>query len=384
MRILHTADWHVGKRLGRIDRSAEYASVLDEVVAVARDARVDATIVAGDLFDRALPPFESMGLVLDALARLADVAPVVAIPGNHDSHALFGVLAPYLHDSGIHLIDRIRRPGEGNVVTIPARAGDCEARIACMPFLHESATIDFLDPTEEWYKSYAERVRRITAAYADALAADASRDAVTILTGHFMVDGAVPSGSERPLHIGEAFMARSAAIPPGVRYAALGHIHLTQQAPGTDHGWYAGSLMQLDFGERGQDKNVLVVEVTPQRPGARVTPVAITSGRRLRDVTGTLDELRAQADSFGDDILRVTVPTDGPRPGLADEVRSLLPNALYVRAEYERHGEVRTSESGRPLHELYRDYCLAQHGVAPSAELLEAFVDLCTGAGVET
>src|SRR5688572_1746892 len=103
MRFLHTADWHVGKKLGRIDRRAEAESVLDELVAIADDQDVDAVLVAGDLFDRAGPPFESMSLVLDALRRLAEGRHVVALPGNHDSADLFRLFGPLLESFGITL-----------------------------------------------------------------------------------------------------------------------------------------------------------------------------------------------------------------------------------------------------------------------------------------
>lgn len=384
MRILHTADWHVGKKLGRIDRSRECERVLDEVVGIARSGGVDLVIVAGDLFDRALPPFDSLGLVLRTLARLAETAPVIAIPGNHDSAALFGVLAPYLQQSRVHIADKIRRPHEGGVIELPSRDGKTTARVACMPFLHETQTVDFIEATEEWYKSYADRVRKVTSAYGEAMAPMPGTKSVDVLVGHFMVDGAIPSGSERELHIGEAFMATSAAIPPGIKYGALGHIHLTQRAPGSDHAWYAGSLMQLDFGEAGHDKYVLIADVSPDKPGARVEQVPITSGRTLHDVTATLDELRASASTYGDDILRVTVTTEGPEPGLADAVRELLPNALYVKADYERDESERPSQSGRPLHELYADYHQHKHGVAPSGELMAAFNELAEEVGVHS
>jgi exonuclease SbcD len=335
-----------------------------------------AVVVVPDL-ERGLPA------VLDALGRLADVAPVIAIPGNHDSAVLFGVLAPYLEASGVQMIDRINHPDQGGVREVPSKDGRVTAQVACMPFLHETQTVDFVEPTEEWYKSYADRVRKITAAYAGHMAARSRNDTVDVLVGHFMVDGAVPSGSERELHIGDAFMATSASIPPGIKYGALGHIHLTQRAPGSDHAWYAGSLMQLDFGEAGQDKNVLVADVAPDKPGARVEPIPLTSGRRLRDVRATVDQLEKDAASYGDDILRITVPTGGPEPGLADHVREFLPSALYVKAEYERVEADVSARSGRSLDELYREYVVATRGAQPPPELMEAFIELCGAAEVQ-
>ncbi|HVL63979.1 MAG TPA: exonuclease subunit SbcD [Actinomycetota bacterium] len=384
MRILHTADWHIGKKLGRFDRAAESEAVLDELVAVAQEGDVDLVIVAGDLFDRALPPFASMGLVLETLRRLADTgAQVVAIAGNHDSADLFRVLRPYLEPVGIHLADKARRPEEGGVVRIPARDGSHEAQVALFPFLHEAQAVDFLEAQDEWFKSYADRVRAINAHYAEWMDRNGRGRTTDILVGHFMVDGAVPSGSERALHIGDAFMATRESLPSEVAYTALGHIHQCQEAPGAQTpSWFAGSLMQLDFGEAGQDKFVLMVEAPPGRP-ARVERVPLSAGRRLLRIEGRLDELRHRASELGDAILDVAVLTDGPVAGLADTVREFLPNALYVRAEYERAAEVASAREGMRLDELYAEYYRGTEGVDPKDDLLEAFRSLVSQVGVD-
>ena len=132
MRVLHTADWHVGKKLGRVDRIDETRAVLDELVSIAEEEAPDLILVAGDLFDRALPPFASMGLVLTTLVRLAGSgAPVVAVAGNHDSAELFKVLAPYLISYNITLVHKPIRPVEGGVINVTARDGKTKAQVAC-------------------------------------------------------------------------------------------------------------------------------------------------------------------------------------------------------------------------------------------------------------
>jgi DNA repair protein SbcD/Mre11 len=383
MRILHTADWHVGKRLGRFERIAETERVLQEVVEVASDAEVDVVIVAGDLFDRALTAYANLGLVLDTLVRLASTgARVVAVPGNHDSAELFEVLAPHLAGSSVTLVARPQRPEGGGVVRVPARDGESSAQIACLPFLHEAHVVDFMADTEEWHKSYADRVRALCHRYASWMQANGDARTIDVLVGHFMVHGAVPSGSERQLHIGEAYMAREDSIP-NVNYAALGHIHRMQQAPGTDvPAYYAGSLMQLDFGETGQVKSVLVSDVTPEatRP-PEVVP--ITSGRELVRLEGSLQELRDRAATVGDAILDVGVVTEGPTPGLADEVRSFLPNALYVRAVFERMEPDARARQGVGLVELYGEYVQKKEGVPAPQELTDAFRELVDEVAVE-
>jgi DNA repair protein SbcD/Mre11 len=382
VRVLHTGDWHVGKKLGRFDRSDECERVLSELVETARAAEADIVLVAGDLFDRALPPFVSLRLVLTTLVELAATgAHVVAIAGNHDSSDLFEVLGPYVEPFGIHLVHKPLRPEEGGVMTIPSRAGSSRAQIACFPFLHEAQVLDFMDPSEEWFKSYADRIRRVSAHYSEWMLRHGDRDTVDLLVGHFMVHGARPSGSERELHIGEAYMATSSALPAGVHYTALGHIHRCQPAPGAAaEAWYAGSVMQLDFGEASQDKFCLMADVTPDR--TRVERVPLTSGRALLRVEDTLESLRGRAGEFGDAILDVGVLTDGPSPGLADRVRAFLPNALHVRAVYERAEAMPRTRDGMSLDELYADYVRKSSGVDPGAGLMDAFRELRDLVGV--
>ncbi|MEA2506948.1 MAG: repair protein SbcD/Mre11 [Actinomycetota bacterium] len=375
----------MGKKLGRIDRIAETEAVLNELVAIAEENQADLIAVTGDLFDRISPPFASLGLVLDTLVRLADTgAPVVVIPGNHDSAQLFGVLESHLGKSNVTIVPKPRRPDEGGVLRFPARDGKTTAQVACFPFLHESDVVDFVEPTEDWFKSYAERVRKICGHYSAWMAGHADRSSVEVLLGHFMVDGAVPSGSERPLHIGEAYMATPQAIPAQINYAGLGHIHLCQEAPGAAvPAWYCGSLLQLDFGEADQDKFVLIVEVGRHRPGAQVEKIPLKAGRKLLKVQGTLEGLRARAGDFGDAILHVEVLTDGPSPGLADEVREFLPDALYVRADYERETVDISSREGRSLPDLYAEFYAQKHGAQPAPELMGALGELLEEVPIE-
>jgi exonuclease SbcD len=352
---------------------------------VAEEHQVDLIAVTGDLFDRAAPPFASLGLVLQTLVRLADTgAAVVVIPGNHDSRDLFAVLEPHMGKSNVTIVPRARRPEAGGVLRFPSRDGKTSAQVACLPFLHESDVVDFIAPSEEWFKSYADRVRKICTHYAEWMAAHGGGSTVDVLLGHFMVDGAIPSGSERPLHIGEAYMATGQAIPAQLNYAGLGHIHLCQEAPGAAvPAWYCGSALQLDFGESGQDKFVLVIDLAPERPGAHIDKIPLKSGRKLVRVQDTLEGLRARAGEFGDAILHVDVLTDGPSPGLADEVREFLPDALYVRAEYERDSVTLASREGRSVSDLYGEFYAQKHGTEPAPELIGALGELLEEVPIE-
>ncbi len=228
------------------------------------------------------------------------------------------MLGPHLEHSGVTLVPKTYRPDEGGVLAIPSRDGATTAQLACFPFLHESQAIEWVDSPDQQMKGYADRVKRVCDGYGRAM----SSAEIAILAAHFMIHGAVPSHSERELHIGEAYMARSDALP-NVHYAALGHIHKAQVAPGShDFARYCGSLMQLDFGDEGQDKGVIVAEVTGQ--GKRlIETVSISAGRKLLSVTDTLERLSRRVHELKGSILKVEVITEGPAPGVADEVRAL-------------------------------------------------------------
>ena len=382
MRFLHTGDWHVGKKLGRISRSSEFEAVLDELVAIAKDQQVDAVLVAGDLWDRPLPPLDSMQLVVDALLRLAGVAGrVIAIPGNHDSPALFSVLDGLLEPRGVHLAPRIARPDDGGVVSVPSRDGTEAACIATFPFLHEAVVIgDVLKDSQEWFAKldpgslmgadrYADRVRRLSTA----LCAGFEPGGIGVLMAHYFVDGSELGGGERKVHLGQQYTATAQSIPPGAGYVALGHIHRPQEVPGAAVATrYCGSLLQLDFSERTHRKEVAIVDIQ-RGSAARVTSIPLSSGRKLLRVEDGLEALESRAPGFGDAYLDVRVKTAGPVFGLAEQVRSFLPNAVLVQAVYERSasGELVSRPLDGGLADLYAGYHLHQHGVDPPDELLE-------------
>jgi exonuclease SbcD len=185
-------------------------------------------------------------------------------------------------------------------------------------------------------------------------------DAVNLLAAHAMVAGGVLGGGERSAHTIFQYALPASAFPASLHYVALGHLHRTQSVPAACPAWYAGSPLQLDFGEEADAKAVLVVEATPGAP-ATVRQVPLTSGRNLRTVRGSMLELRALAGEVGDDWLRVEV--DEPaRAGLAEEVREVLPNAVQVSARPVEAAEARerAPRLGRSPDELFAEYLAEQ------------------------
>ncbi len=370
MRILHTSDWHVGRRLGRHDRTEETRQALDEVVAIADARSVDLVLVSGDVFDRASPPVEALSIGLGALLRLAEGRPVVVVAGNHDSPELFDALAPLLRQRGVHAIGAIRAPDAGAILG-PDELG-VAAVVAGFPFLREGRVVDFMRDAGKWYGQYAERVAQITAAYNTALIERAGADLVPLLVAHFMVTGVRVSHSERELHIGEAYSATAHAIPAGPQYVALGHIHAPQPVPGAAvPAEYAGSLLPLDFGEAGERKRVVLIDVEPGRL-ATITSVPITAGRPLVRAHGTWDALAARAAELAESYVDVTVEVGGSDPDLGRRAAETFPFLVRVRAERPpTERRTRRELTDRPGDdELYSEFYRATSGGQEPPEAL--------------
>ena len=387
MKILHTSDWHVGRKLGRHDRMPEHGAVLAEVEAIADDHDVDLVIVSGDVWDRPVPPMDALALGLQTLLRLAERRPVVAVAGNHDSPELFDALAPLLRPRSVFLVGSIRRPDDGGILG-PDELG-APALVACFPFLREGRVVDFMKDAGEWYGDYASRVARLTGAYNAALVERAGADLVPLLAAHFMVGGVkidrtAPRG-ERELHMGDAYAATAQAIPAGPQYVAMGHIHAPQHVPGAPvPAEYAGSLLSLDFGEAGESKRVVIVDVESGSL-ASVTSVAIERGRPLIRASGTFEELEAR-DDLAEAYLDLTVEVGGLDHELGRRAAEAFPYLVNVRPRQpEGTRTERVDGAPRPDDEaLYTEFYRLANGEDPPADLLALFRDVLEEAADAT
>jgi exonuclease SbcD len=357
MRFLHTGDWHVGKSLRGRSRADEHRAVLSEIVDVARDQRCDVVLIAGDLFDTSSPTAESEEIVYRALLELARAIEwVVVISGNHDNPRRLEAVTPLMQLTNIRVLSSTARPDDGGVLTLQTKRG--AARVALLPFLSQRNIIKaddlMLRDAAEHIGTYADRAGRIIAA----LCSDAPPPkTVNLLLAHAMVYGGVMGGGEREAHTIFEYSVPAAAFPPSLHYAALGHLHRAQKIPGACPIWYAGSPLQLDFGESEDSKSVNIIEAEPATP-ASVESIPLVSGRRLRFIRTTLDRLPALAAEAGDDYLRVELEGK-PTPGIADRVRELLPNAVDVQVATPRDASSkaeRPKRLGRSPRELFAEY----------------------------
>ena len=373
MKILHTSDWHVGKAIRGRSRADEHEAVLDEIVGIAEAEAVDLVLVAGDLFDSAAPPPDAERTVYRTLLALTagGTRPVVVIAGNHDNARRLAAVAPLLALGGVHLASMLTGPDDGGVIEL--EAGGQQTKVAVVPFPSQRYIVTATDlmalDADQHGGRYAERVRQAV----EALTQGFGDDTVNLLVAHLMVVGGKAGGGERTAHLFDDYSVPTTAFPSTTHYVALGHLHRQQSMPGPCPAWYCGSPLPLDFGETTDEKAVLVVEAAPGQP-AEVRSVPLTGGRRLRTLEGSLGALEALAGTTGDDHLRIRV--DEPaRPGLADDVRALFPDAVevtVVRPEAERRA--RADRSGKSPSELFDAY-LAERDES-DAELSALFAAL--------
>ncbi len=327
VKILHTADWHVGRTLRGRGRADEHRAVLDEIVGIAEREAVDIVVVAGDQFDRAVPTAESEEIVYEALLRLARTgAHVVVIAGNHDNPRRLAAVGPLLQLANVVTASGVAPPDEGGVVRLATKSGET-ACVALLPFQSKRGivTAEALmagDP-DDHQKEYSDRCRRI----ARVLFEGFSDETVNLVVAHLTVVGAAMGGGEREAHVFDYYVPAD-IFPASAHYVALGHIHRPQRIPGRCPIWYAGSPFALDFGETHGAHGVLLVEAEANRP-ARVRSVPLKSGRALRTIRGGMPLLEETRGNTGDDHLRLIVE-EAPSPGLAERVREMFPHAVDV------------------------------------------------------
>ncbi|MDQ3878888.1 MAG: exonuclease subunit SbcD, partial [Actinomycetota bacterium] len=312
MRFLHTADWHVGRTIRGRSRIDEFDKSLRQVVEIARGESVDCVLVAGDLHDQRAVTADADRLIFETFIQLYEAGiPVVVIPGNHDSAARLAAFAPLLERIATHAVPKMRHPDHGGAVKVTSRDGSEIANIACLPFVSPRR---FLDGTSEFenlaagYVNFDEGMGHLFDHFEEAF----KPAEVNVVLGHLFVAGAQPSGTEREVTIGADYAVSAARLPATANYIALGHIHKAQKVKGAAaDARYSGSLLQLDFGERGQDKSVSIVDVKAGKP-PKVKQVPIDAARQLVELSGTLDELASRAERAGDAYLRVNISLDAP------------------------------------------------------------------------
>lgn len=370
MRFLHTSDWHLGKTLKGRSRAAEHEAALAEIVDVIRKEKIDCVLVTGDLFDSQAPPPEAERLAFNFFSELRGLeVPAIVIGGNHDHPKRLEAIRDVLRLLDIHVRPSVCHPTTGGVVEI-VKNGET-AKIGCLPFVPIGRVEDaskLMGAEGQRYQAYTDLIARMF----EWLSESFNKKTINLLLGHLYVEGGNTSKSEREIHVAKPYAVSTHRFPATAHYIALGHLHRPQELLSPSRTLYAGSILQLDFGEQDQQKRVVIVDAHPGKP-ATIADCPLSAGRKLRDVAGTMAQLEAQADTFGEDFLRVTVKTDERMPGIAEKIHELLPNALEIHQDYPRTEEEVIEIAGCEPPELFRGYYQNRNGSAPPDTLMKLF-----------
>lgn len=388
MKLLHTSDWHLGARLGRHDRHIDHQEALRGLLKLAEEQEPDLVLHTGDLFDASRPPYVSLSLGITALQRLASLAPTVVLCGNHDSPALFRVLDQL---AGAMQPRRLWFVSQPQVLEISGVA-NMPVAIASVPFVPPSAIADFAsDEVTKFAGKYADGIRVINERLLTKAQAATGARGVVLYAAHLHVDGAKPGKSERRITVGEDYATHVQGLQRA-SYCAFGHIHDPQLLPGgIANGRYAGSLIPLDFGERCQTKQAVVVEIADD---VQVRTCDLPSGRPLTPFEGTLAELehRAEDGALNNCILKARVESAKPVPDLADCLAARSPKcAVFELVNVVAGAGVRPIDAPKSdadqepsesalFGEWLTNAAPANAKTAPAAEAMGLFSDALTAA----
>lgn len=365
MRILHTSDWHLGRSFHRVPMLDAQAAYLDHLVQTVREQAVDVVVVAGDVYDRAVPPLSAVQLFDDALHRLAAAGVVtVMISGNHDSARRLGVGAGLIARAGIHL-----RTDPDDCAT-PVVLHDTHGDVAFygLPYLEPALVKDTLGASKAGHEAV------LTAAM-DRVRADlASRPGGTrsVVLAHAFVAGGEPSDSERDITVG-GVAAVPAGVFGGVDYAALGHLHGCQTV--TERVRYSGSPLAYSFSEHTHRKTMWLIDLGAggDLAAERVDCPVPRPLARLRGRLGALLEDPAAGrhrDSWVEATLTDPVRPDEPMARLLER----FPHTLSLVFEPERAPEDPSASyaqrlKGRDDHQIAEDFVAhVRGGSGPSTQ----------------
>ena len=323
MRILHTADWHIGQRLHERQRTDEHEKFLNWLLEKIQEHQVELLLVSGDIFDTALPSSESTNLYYRFLYRLYDETDTYTVitAGNHDSARHLEAPREFLEMGRIYVVGTADDPAKC-VFTVPP--DNPQVAVAAVPYLSEG------DLRHLSYQTEADRNERyrewLKAFYTDCMSLMPG-GLPKILMGHLFVQGGTIGDSERNVQIGGATATHASDFPEGVSYVALGHLHRPQIISGTNFPIrYSGSPIPLRFNEASYRKKVYLLELSDDGALIRDEAIEIPVFKELCTVVG--DEASVTSDAMTGDwvgkYIQVKLRSTTPSVGIGDKIRQMF------------------------------------------------------------
>ena len=319
MRFLHTSDWHLGRQFHNVSLLEDQRHVLDQLVDIVRDRQVEAVLVSGDIYDRAVPPASAVSLLDDVIYRINTElgVPMLFIAGNHDSAERLGFGARALAQSGIHIMGQ---PGqEPAAVLLSDDAG--EVAFFGIPYADPVTVRHHLGvDVHSHEQAMAALLKQVEGR---------REERRTVVLAHCFVEGGLESESERPLSVGGADR-----VPPSLfghfDYVALGHLHAPQSRQ-WPHVRYSGSLLKYSFSEEKQHKSVMLVDMDATGR-CEIEKVPLKPRHDMRILEGHFDQLLAQGRDASDreDYLLIRLLDTHAIHEPMNRLREVYPNVLHL------------------------------------------------------
>jgi exonuclease SbcD len=318
MRFLHTADWHLGRIFHGVHLTDDQAHILEQFLALVKDTRPDAIVIAGDIYDRAVPPTEAVRLLDETLSRLLldYKVPVIMIAGNHDSPERLGFGSHLLSPQGLHVVGML--PVELDPILLYDNYGPVYF-----------APLTYAEPAvvrEMWQAPAIDHDAALTL-MTQHVTAKIPKGARKVAVAHAFLAGGSECESERPLSVGGSSMV-NAAVFKSFHYTALGHLHNSQKAGG-ENVRYSGSLMKYSFDEATQKKGINLVEID-EHGAVNIEVVQLRPKRDVRCVTGLFADLAkgAKLGENPEDYLMITLDDNEPILDARVRLKAVYPNVL--------------------------------------------------------
>ena len=398
MKILHTADWHLGKRLDRFSRLEEQILVMNEIVEIANEQHVNLVLIAGDLFDNFNPGVEATELFYKTLKRLSlnGKRPVVAISGNHDSPNLIDAPDPLARECGIILIGhpkaevspfevegfKIKQSAPG-FIEIQLKNQDFPVRILHTPYANEIRLKEYFgeNKEEELSNVLAENWKTLADEFCD-------QKGVNLLTAHLYMNkkGAPlleePEG-EKPIKIGNADLIYSDIIPAQIQYTALGHLHGCRNIGTEDKPVvYASSPLCYSFSEAGQTKYVSIIDAQPNQKVA-FERIPLQNGKSLARKTFNNVETAAEwLTENQNSLVELTLESETfltaeERKRIYQTHHGIVHLIPKIRNLESNENELRTVNLNQDIQSLFKDYFKSKNnGQEANEDLINLFNEI--------
>ena len=350
MKFIHTSDWHLGRQFHNVSLLDDQQAVLDQLIQYVEDNPVDAVVVAGDIYDRSVPPTIAIELLNKVVKRICGElnTPMILISGNHDGAERLGFGSEQMKNAGLHIISNFE-----DMLTPVVIETESAGQVAFygMPYNDpEQVRFAYQEPVSTHDQAHKLLAEKITEQF--------QPEQRNVLVSHCFVDGAIESESERPLSIGGSDRVSHEHFL-NFDYVALGHLHQPQKK-GEEYIRYSGSLMKYSFGEQNQKKGFTLVELD-QNGFVSAEHIDLAAPHEMRIVEGELEQVieQGKTDPKNEDYLLVRLMDKHAILNPMEKLRTVYPNVLHLEKPGMLIGveqEMAQAKLARSEIDMFRDF----------------------------